>query len=87
MRTFCAARLVEREELPRPPSADLPIRGQRLAFQGPRAVEENGDRVKVVLTVTLVQHHQWRIDQVSCRLGETELRTPMTFLSILTSEE
>ena len=60
MRAFCRARLVEREELPRPPAADLPVRGQRLALQRPRAVEENGDRVKVVLTVTLVQHDERR---------------------------
>ena len=60
MRAFWRARLVEREELPRPPAADLPVRGQRLALQRPRAVEENGDRVKVVLTVTLVQHDERR---------------------------
>ena len=73
MRAFCRARLVEREELPRPPAADLPVRGQRLALQRPRAVEENGDRVKVVLTVTLVQHDERRNVERCAKLGETDV--------------
>ena len=74
MRAFCRARLVEREELPRPPAADLPVRGQRLALQRPRAVEENGDRVKVVLTVTLVQHDERRNISVAPNLGRQTSR-------------
>ena len=65
MRTLCVPRLVEGEELPGPPAADLPVGGQGGALEGPRAAEEEGDRLDVALAVTLVQHGEINRSRVS----------------------
>ena len=65
MRTLCVPRLVEGEELPGPPAADLPVGGQGGALEGPRAAEEEGDRLDVALAVTLVQHGEINPSRVS----------------------
>ena len=54
MRTLGVAGLVGGEEPPGPLASDLPVGGQGGALEGPRAAEEEGDRVNVALAVTLV---------------------------------